>query len=206
MPRAALTMPQALHGESLPVSAWVARFSHLVPRTGESEGTVLDVASGAGRNARHFLTNGYRVAAIDRDTSALADLARNPSCEIVTSDLESGAPFPLSGRRFAAVVVTNYLHRPLIPELVAAVEPGGVLIYETFAAGNERFGHPRNPDFLLRPGELLEAVRGKLRVIAFEEGFIAAPRPAVIERICAQCLLPGAPPAPLASSATNAAP
>jgi len=84
------------------------------------------------------------------------------------------------------VVTTNYLHRPLLPALIAAVEPGGVFLYETFAQGNERFGRPSNPDFLLRPQELLEAVHGRLAVVAFEEGFVAEPRPAVIQRICAR--------------------
>lgn len=189
-------MSQGLHDDSLAVSPWVARFTHLVPHAGVSSGTVLDVASGKGRNARHFLAAGYRVTAVDRDISALAGLAANPNCEIVAADLESGAPLPFADRRFAAVVVTNYLHRPLLPALIAAVEPGGVFIYETFAAGNARYGHPRNPDYLLRPGELLEAAAGRLRVVAFEEGFVTSPRPAVVQRICAQA--PGPEPDPAA--------
>jgi len=178
-------MMQADHARLGPVSPWVARFAHLVPRQGESGGTVLDLACGAGRHARHFLTRGHAVVALDRDVSGVADLGGTCGCEILEADLEGGG-FPLAGRRFAGVVVTNYLHRPLLPALVAAVEPGGVLIYETFARGNERFGHPRNPDFLLRPGELLEAVAGRLAVVAFEEGFVAEPRAAVVQRICAR--------------------
>jgi SAM-dependent methyltransferase len=101
------------------------------------------------------------------------------------ADLEAG-PWPLAGRRFDAVVVTNYLHRPLLPALVDCLEPGGVLLYETFARGNERFGKPSNPDFLLAPGELLEAVRGRLRVVAYEDRVIDTPRAAAIQRLCAR--------------------
>ncbi len=169
------------HGPDAPPSGWVVRFAPFVP----AGGTVLDVAAGAGRHARHFLSAGYRVVAIDRDTSKLADLAGRDGIEIINADLESGAPWPLAGRRFAAVVVTNYLHRPLFPALVDAVEPGGILIYETFAVGNERFGKPSNPDFLLRPGELLDAVRGRLRVLAYEDLEVTEPRPAMIQRIAA---------------------
>lgn len=185
-------MTQDDHTEINPVSVWVARFAHLVPRQGESGGTVLDVACGAGRNARYFLRRGYSILAIDRTIEAVADLAATCGCRIVEADLETGGGLPVAGRRFAAVVVTNYLHRPLFPALIAAVEPGGVFIYETFAQGNEAFGRPRNPEFLLEPGELLEAVSGSLRVIAYEEGAIREPRPAVIQRICAQRWVPGA--------------
>ena len=100
-------------------------------------------------------------------------------------DLEDGSPFPLAGRQFALIVVTNYLHRPLLPALVAALAPGGLLLYETFARGNEAFGKPSSPDFLLRPGELLEAVRGKLRVMAYEDLVIEQPKRAAVQRIAA---------------------
>lgn len=163
------------------VSPWVARFAHLVA----PGGVVLDVACGAGRNARYFLARGNKVAMVDRDVSGVADLSRRADCEIVAADLEAGGGWPFAGGDFAAVVVTNYLYRPVFPALLAAVAPGGALIYETFARGNERFGRPRNPDFLLARGELLERVRGHLVVVAFEEGFVARPRPAVIQRICA---------------------
>ncbi|HEX9466300.1 MAG TPA: SAM-dependent methyltransferase [Alphaproteobacteria bacterium] len=168
------------HCDAAP-SAWVARFASLVPRGG----TVLDLAAGAGRHSRLFLERGYRIVAADRDTAALAGLPAQDRLEIVTADLEGGQPWPLPGRRFAGVVVTNYLYRPLLPVIVGAVAPGGVLIYETFAAGNERFGKPSNPDFLLRPGELLEAVHGRLHVIAYEDLEIAAPRRAMVQRIAA---------------------
>ncbi|HEX6828848.1 MAG TPA: SAM-dependent methyltransferase, partial [Burkholderiales bacterium] len=100
------------------------------------------------------------------------------------ADLEGG-PWPYSGAAFQGIVVCNYLWRPLLPRIVEAVAAGGVLIYETFAAGNERHGRPTNPEFLLRPGELLEAVRGRLTVIAFEQGFVSRPKPAVVQRLCA---------------------
>ncbi|MCZ6862382.1 MAG: methyltransferase domain-containing protein [Alphaproteobacteria bacterium] len=167
--------------DNLTPSAWVVRFADLVP----SSGTVLDVAAGRGRHALLFARRGCRVTAIDRDSEALAGLAEEAGIETIRADLEDGSPWPLAGQRFDAVVVVNYLYRPLLPVLCDAVATGGVLIYETFAQGNEAFGQPRNPDFLLRDGELLEAVQGRLRVIAYEHGKLALPRPAVIQRICA---------------------
>lgn len=146
---------------------------------------VLDLAAGGGRHTRLFLARGHPVIALDRDTGGLADLRATPGLEIVEADLEDGSPWPLPGRRFGAVVVTNYLWRPLFPTLVAAVEAGGILLCETFAQGNEAYGHPRNPDFLLAPGELLVAVRGELQVVAYEHGRGEHPRPAVRQRICA---------------------
>ena len=150
---------------------------------------------------------GHSVIAIDRDVSGIADLAEHDLCEIIEADLEGREYLPFAGRWFAAIAVTNYLHRPLFPALIAAIEPGGVLIYETFARGNERFGHPRNPDFLLQPGELLETVRGKLDIVAFEEGLVTVPRQAVVQRICArktpdaEAIGPGPLPPPLLPSA-----
>ncbi len=169
------------HANKTP-SAWVARFADLVP----AGGAVLDVATGRGRHARLFAGRGCRVTGIDRDRDALGALAGEDGIETVCADLEDGSPWPLAGQRFDAVVVVNYLHRPLLAVLCEAVAPGGVLIYETFAEGNEAFGQPRNLDFLLREGELLEAVRGRLRVIAYEHGKQSAPRPAIIQRICAR--------------------
>jgi SAM-dependent methyltransferase len=162
-------------------SPWVIRFAALASRRGH----VLDVACGGGRHTRLFLGRGYRVVAVDRDLSGVADLAEHTRLETVEADLEDETALALWGRRFTAVVVTNFLHRPLLPALVAAVEADGVLLYETFAAGNERFGRPTNPHFLLRPGELLDAVRGHLRVIAYEELVVEEPSPAAIQRICA---------------------
>lgn len=148
-------------------------------------GTVLDLACGSGRHTRLFLDRGHPVVAVDIDVSGVADLRGREGLEIVEADLEDGRPFPLAGRRFSGVVVSAYLHRPLLPALVEAVAPDGVLIYTTAACGNERFGKPRNPAFLLRPGELLEAVRGHLRVMAYEDLVLDEPRPAAVQRICA---------------------
>ena len=115
----------------------------------------------------------------------MADLEGEPGLEVVEFDLEAGAPFPFLGRIFDGVVVTNYLHRPILADIVAAVGPGGVLLYETFAAGQERFGRPHNPDFLLRPGELLDAVRGTLRVVAYEDLVLDDPEPRAVQRVAA---------------------
>jgi SAM-dependent methyltransferase len=159
-------------------SAWVLRFLPLI----SSGGRVLDLAAGGGRHTRLLVDRGYTVRAVDRDTAALAPLA-GPRCTVETIDLETGVPWPLGGG-YDAIVVTNYLNRPLFPAIGSALAPGGVLIYETFALGNERFGRPRNPDFLLRPSELLEASVA-LTVVAFEQGEVTKPYPAVIQRIAA---------------------
>ena len=143
------------HAHGLYASRWVERFAAFVP----AGGAVLDLAAGAGRHSRLFLDRGYSVVAVDRDPAPLQPLVGRPGFAVIVADLETGAPWPLGERRFAGVVVTNYLHRPLLPAIIAAVAPGGMLIYETFARGNERFGKPSNPDFLLAPGELLDAVR-----------------------------------------------
>jgi SAM-dependent methyltransferase len=160
-------------------SDWVVRFAALVIEGG----TVLDVAAGSGRHARWFEERGHRVTAIDRDAEALD---RCGATEPIVCDLESGRPdaWPVAGRRYAAVVVTRYLHRPLFPQLVAALGEGGVLIYETFARGNGSFGKPDRPDFLLEPGELLDRCRG-LCIVAYEDGLVSQRRPASIQRICA---------------------
>lgn len=162
-------------------SAWMVRFAGLVP----AGGAVLDLACGRGRHARLFAARGHPVTALDRDRAALAALEGVAGIEAVAADLEDGASFPLAGRRFAGIVVANYLWRPLVPALLTSLAPGGALLWETFAAGNEEFGRPRNPDFLLRPGELLEMVRGTLDVVAFEDGRVDTPRPAMVQRIVA---------------------
>ena len=163
-------------------SAWVRRFAPLI-RPG---GHVLDLAAGGGRHTQLLLDMGFRVTAVDRNVAALQSLA-GPHCTVREIDLESGVPenaLGALGSGYDGIVVTNYLHRPLFPAFTGALAPDGVLIYETFAIGNERFGRPSNPDFLLRPGELLE-VFAALTVIAFEQGEVAVPRPAVIQRIAA---------------------
>jgi SAM-dependent methyltransferase len=183
--------PAMSAGPSLAPSSWIRRFAPLV-RPG---GTVLDVACGGGRHLRLFAGRGHPVVGIDRDLGDVADLEGRSGIELVQADLENGSPWPLpADRKFAAVVVTNYLHRPLFPALLDALEPGGALIYETFAKGNERFGRPSSPAFLLGPGELLEVAAGRLQVVAFEQGEVAEPRPAMMQRICA---VAGAEPMPL---------
>ncbi len=162
-------------------SAWVTRFASLIPRGG----SVLDLACGSGRHARYLLALGHPVVMVDRDVSGVADLAHAAGAEIVRHDLEGPAPWPFGTRLFAAVVVTNYLHRPLFARIVQAVAPGGILIYETFAEGNAAFGRPRNPDFLLGRGELLDRTRPNLQVIAFEDIAVSSPRPAMVQRIAA---------------------
>jgi SAM-dependent methyltransferase len=165
-----------------PPSSWIARHANLIPKPGP----VLDLAAGSGRHTRYFKDLGYCVVAVDRDISGLADLAGDAQITIIAADLEGGKPWPLADRRFAGIVVTNYLHRPLFPRIAAALEPGGVLLYETFEVGNERFGKPSNPDFLLRPGELLDFARAEgLIVRAYESGEVQEPRPAVVQRMAA---------------------
>lgn len=147
-------------------------------------GIVLDVACGSGRHSRFLAGLGLEVEAVDRDPEVLAGLTAVPGVTVRQADLEGG-PWPYADRRFAGIVVCNYLHRPLFPRLIAALADGGVLIYETFMAGNERFGRPSNPEFLLRPDELLEVFGNQLRVVAFEQGEVVLPKPAVVQRLCA---------------------
>jgi SAM-dependent methyltransferase len=147
-------------------------------------GEVLDLACGSGRHSRFLAAAGFRVCAVDCDAEALAALTGVPGVSVKVADLER-APWPLDGRRFAGIVVTNYLYRPLFAHVLETLAVDGALIYETFALGNERFGKPSNPDFLLRPGELLELARGKLRVLAYEDLQVSVPRPAMVQRICA---------------------
>jgi SAM-dependent methyltransferase len=155
-------------------SDWVVRWAGLIER-----GPVLDVASGSGRHARLFAQRGLEVVAVDREQQAFGGKVK-----FVKADLEDGSPWPFAGQRFAGVVVANYLHRPLMKVLEESLDEGGVLIYETFMAGNERYGRPSRPDFLLRPGELLEAFAA-LTVAAFEQGTVERPKKAVVQRICA---------------------
>jgi SAM-dependent methyltransferase len=145
--------------------------------------SVLDVAAGGGRHSRFFAERGHKVTALDRDTSRLAPY---PGIEIVQADLEDGSPWPLPGRTFGAVVVANYLHRPLFAALLDALAPGGVLLYETFMEGNERFGEPSRPAFLLKDGELLDLVRGRLSVTAYEARMISEPKMAMVQRLAAR--------------------
>ena len=172
------------HGTGLAASDWVRRFAGLI----RPPGPVLDLAAGGGRHAVYFNDLGYHVTALDRDVTAFAPLA-GARLEVMEADLEDGSPWPLGARQFGGIVVTNYLHRPLFPHLAAALAAGGVLIYETFGLGNERFGKPSNPDFLLRPGELLEfAARNHLVVLGYECGIVDEPKRAVVQRMAARFL------------------
>ena len=169
------------HAPATPVSAWIERFAPLVA----ADARVLDLACGQGRHARYFAGRGHRVVAVDRDETALAMLGDDPRIETRRLDLE-GDRWPLPDERFGAIVVTNYLHRPLFPFLLAALEGDGVLLYETFARGNEAFGRPSNPDFLLQKDELWRIAERRLTVVAFEQGAVSAPQPgAVLQRLAA---------------------
>ena len=163
------------------LSPWVERWAHLV-----APGTVLDLACGNGRHARHFAALGHPVVALDRDGDALTQAA-GEGIDTMRFDLEDPAlPWPLPAGRFAAIVVTNYLHRPLFAQLAASLAPDGVLIYETFSQGNELLGKPSNPAFLLGEGELLALAHTHgLRVIAFEDGYTSVPKPAMVQRLVA---------------------
>lgn len=163
----------ALHG-GLAVSPWVERWTRTLP-AGQR---VLDLACGSGRHLRWLTAQGQRLTGVDRDATALEGLATAcPQAELISADIESG-PWPLEGRTFDVVIVTHYLWRPLLPTILACVAANGRLIYETFALGNQTVGKPSNPDFLLRPGELLDAVRGAgagWRVLAYEDGTLESP-------------------------------
>jgi SAM-dependent methyltransferase len=161
-------------------SPWVVRFAPLIA----GGARVLDVACGTGRHARLFAGRGCLVEAVDRDAAALAGLADVPNVQTRVADLENAA-WPYAAGEFDAVIVTNYLHRPKFAELIASLGGSGVLIYETFMDGNAQFGRPASPDFLLRPGELLQLVAGTLEVVAFEQGYSASPRPAMVQRLTA---------------------
>lgn len=167
-----------LRQSSTTPSAWVKRFLKLI----KPGGLVLDLAAGNGRHVRLLRDHEFDVCAVDRDITVLLALA-GPRCKVRRIDLETADSTQL-GDNYDGIVVTNYLHRPLLPALARALAPGGALIYETFACGNERFGRPRNPDFLLRPGELLEAFT-VLTVVAFEQGEVSIPRQAVMQRLAA---------------------
>jgi len=145
-------------------STWVRRWAGLIAPGGR----VLDLACGGGRHAVYLAGLGHSVVAVDRDLSLAAVVRNTPGIAWLRADLEEGA-WPFQGDAFHGVVVTNYLHRPLFDPLIAALEPGGVLIYETFSLGQEKYGRPRNPAHLLLAGELLEMARGRLRIVAFED-------------------------------------
>ncbi|MEO0392426.1 MAG: class I SAM-dependent methyltransferase [Pseudomonadota bacterium] len=155
----------------------------LIPR---GVGPVLDLACGEGRHIRPLLINGYQVVGVDKRMVGLADVLGEPALSLVQRDLEDGSDWPFDPDQFAGIVVTNYLYRPLLPILAAALAPGGVLIYETFMDGHQQFGQPSNPDYLLQPHELLTAFMGPLEVVAFEQGEVSHPRQAMVQRLVAR--------------------
>lgn len=165
--------------EGIP-SIWICRYAQYIP----SGGLVLDLACGNGRHTRWLAANNWRVCAVDRDAAALANLQHLPGVSTKIIDLEKDI-WPLQGYRFDGIIVSRYLHRPLFPHLLNALKTHGVLIYETFMDGNERYGRPRNPDYLLRSNELLENFLPHLTIIAFEQGEFQEPDTAVVQRICA---------------------
>lgn len=161
-------------------SPWVKRFAPVI----KPGGTVLDFACGYGRHTRHLAARGFNVEAVDRDADALAALATQPRITTRCADLENG-PWPYHAMQFDGVVVSRYLYRPRFAQLLALIADDGVLIYETFMVGHAAFGKPSNPDYLLQSGELLDVVRESLTVVAFEQGRVDSPQPAMIQRICA---------------------
>jgi len=169
------------HGSSEP-SAWVARFAPIIPEGAR----VLDLACGRGRHARFLAERGCHVIAADRDEGALEVLSEVPGVVTCHLDLEDGSPWPWAPAAFDVVLVCNYLHRPAFSRLVDLLGEGGLLIYETFMRGNERFGRPSNPDFLLASGELLERTATQFVPIAFEQGEVGTPATAVVQRLCAR--------------------
>lgn len=170
----------SMHSAIADASPWVKRFASIIPK----EGVVLDLACGAGRHSALLASEGHTVLAVDRDISALGSL-KDVLIQTQELDLE-GVAWPLLGRQFSGIVVTNYLYRPFLDELPKMLCEGGVLIYETFADGNAQFGKPSNPNFLLKPGELLAlAERSGLKVIAYEDIYLDQPKPAMVQRICA---------------------
>lgn len=167
--------------EIIPPSPWVARHCGLIA----AGGRVLDLACGSGRHARLLAGLGFAVAAVDRNIEAILTLQSVPGISATQADLE-GEDWPLAGQQFAGIVVTNYLWRPRLPDVLTLLAPGGVLIYETFMLGNEAYGKPSSPSFLLRPGELRAVAQAAgLREVAFEEGYTASPKPAMRQAICA---------------------
>ena len=172
-------MPNCSFPHSAGPSAWIERHSPLISRSSQ----ILDIAAGKGRHTRYLLRKGHSVIAVDKNLSSLRNI-KNARLSLIQVDLETGAPWPFKKDMFAGIVVTNYLYRPLFGPIIASLAPGGVLIYETFARGNEKFGKPNNPDYLLEPDELIRVTLNKLHIIAYEDLLVEQPRPARIQRIC----------------------
>jgi len=174
-------VPKKIKNKIPMVSDWVRKYISLVP----SKKLVLDLACGSGRNTRFLLDQGYTVVALDKDVTRLADISGKSNLKKYKFDLETNAKFPFDKQEFSGIVVTNYLYRPLFADLIRTLSHGGVLIYQTFMSGNEAYGRPSNPNFLLKKNELNDVFANKLDVVAFEQGYEENPKPAIIQKICA---------------------
>ena len=160
---------------------WVKKHIHLIPE----KSTVADIACGKGRHTRLLLRRGFFVVAFDKDVSGLRDIPPTPNLRVVEVDLEADNECLKHPKEFSAIIVVNYLHRPLFDNLIHALKPGGILIYQTFMVGNERYGRPHNTDYLLKENELSTRLEAEFRIIEFDQGYIEYPKPAVIQKICA---------------------
>ena len=166
--------------KQLKPSNWVEKYLEIIPKGG----TVLDLACGSGRHTRLLLNTGRSVTALDRDVSKLEDLSNNNHLKIFKFDLEGNVPWPFNAESFDGIIVVNYLYRPLFPMIIDALAVNGVLIYQTFAIGNEKYGRPNNPDYLLKNNELLNEFGEQLQVVKFDHGYIRRPSPAIMQSIC----------------------
>ena len=161
-------------------SEWVKDYTKLIP----PDGNVLDLACGSGRHTRFLLERGIKVTALDHDISQLKDMPKNENLIIIEHDLEGSSPWPFASQAFAGIVVVNYLYRPLFVKILDSLAPNGVLIYQTFAVGNEKYGRPRNPQYLLSDEELLKVFGKHLHVVQYSHGLINQPSPAIMQSIC----------------------
>lgn len=165
----------------LPPSNWVKRFAKKIDKNGK----VLDLACGQGRHTSLMLSLGYTTVAADINLSGIDSLNKHKNLELMQVDLEQD-PWPFEKKAFSGIIVTNYLHRPLFKNILSALTPNGILIYETFADGNQEYGHPQNANYLLKRGELILKVFPELTILAYEDLIVQKPRPAAVQRVCAQ--------------------
>ena len=163
------------------ISRWVAENQKFIKRNG----LILDLACGSGRNGKFLLEKGFNVVFLDRDISLLGWVPKASRSQVVKHDLENGTRWCFLPCSFDAVVVTNYLYRPIFADLLSIIEEGGVLIYETFSKGNEIYGRPKNPNYLLQPEELIDIVRPSMRIISFKEGYSDEGRKSITQKIVA---------------------
>ena len=158
---------------------WVECYSSLIP----SGGSVLDLACGSGRHTGMLLNKGYQVTAVDIDTTLIKQNFSNKNLNIVKCDLESLSFWPFEKNSFLGIIVVNYLHRPLFSKIIESLREEGVLVYQTFADGHSRYGKPKNPDYLLKRGEL-KTVFDSMKIISYQHGYLSYPSQSIIQRIC----------------------